>query len=281
MKTVLLPHDGSELGTLVVQALERVLAREPFAVTILHVTSLAHARERRPAIELARARLQRAGAGVTVIERFGEPVREILDTVAALNPTWIAMASRGRRAPARWVGGSVVERVVRSSPVPALVATGRAAAAPGRGGVRRILVPLDGTEDSATALPLVVDLARSHGSQVVLVRVEWDPARRPLLATRLTRRRQAETLQPWRARLERAAVDVDVVGLRGDPAREIARFARDARCDLIVMATHARRGVVRWLDGSTFARVLRRAGPPILVTRMAPSRARSSAWQDV
>jgi len=51
----------------------------------------------------------------------------------------------------------------------------------------------------------------------------------------------------------------------GDPADEILAQARSARADLVVMATHGRSGLGRWLYGSVADEVLRRASVPIFL----------------
>ena len=50
----------------------------------------------------------------------------------------------------------------------------------------------------------------------------------------------------------------------GDPAKEIVRVAEEEDADLILMSTHARKGLVRFLLGSTTEQVLRDAPCPVL-----------------
>jgi len=53
----------------------------------------------------------------------------------------------------------------------------------------------------------------------------------------------------------------------GDPAREILGVAEDVSADIIVMGTHSRSGVTRWVLGSVAEKVVRLAGCPVLVVR--------------
>jgi nucleotide-binding universal stress UspA family protein len=51
------------------------------------------------------------------------------------------------------------------------------------------------------------------------------------------------------------------------PAQEIAQIAADLEADLVVVGTHGRRGVARWLLGSVAEAVVRLAPCPVLVVR--------------
>ncbi|MGV2980250.1 universal stress protein [Camelimonas sp. ID_303_24] len=74
-----------------------------------------------------------------------------------------------------------------------------------------------------------------------------------------------------------AAIDhlVSAYGVKADlaheidkvPAEAIVRFAKHHHCDLIIMASHGRRGVQRVLLGSQTAEVLAHANIPVLVVR--------------
>lgn len=54
---------------------------------------------------------------------------------------------------------------------------------------------------------------------------------------------------------------------QGQPADEIVDFVDKNKIDLIVMATHGRSGVGRWVFGSVSDRVLREAEVPVLMVR--------------
>jgi quercetin dioxygenase-like cupin family protein len=53
----------------------------------------------------------------------------------------------------------------------------------------------------------------------------------------------------------------------GDPEEEILRLSESVRCDLIVMGTHGRTGLERYLTGSVAEGVLRKAVCPVLVVK--------------
>jgi nucleotide-binding universal stress UspA family protein len=63
------------------------------------------------------------------------------------------------------------------------------------------------------------------------------------------------------------AVDHEYRLLKGDPAREIVRLAKDDDVDLIVLSTHGRTGLSRVLMGSVAEAVVRRAHCPVLTLK--------------
>lgn len=54
----------------------------------------------------------------------------------------------------------------------------------------------------------------------------------------------------------------------GQPADEILGYAQEFGCDLIVMSTHGRSGVGRWVYGSVADKVLRGSNIPVLLVRV-------------
>jgi len=134
------------------------------------------------------------------------------------------------------------------------------------GMIESLLVPLDGSEVGERALPYARALAQATGARVLLVRVVWeDPAQGDA-------RSDAQAyLQQVAEELGRSGVIPQVEILEGDAAEAISLEARRRGADLIVMTTHGRTGVGRWLYGSVAEGVLRLAEVPVLLAR---------AWQD-
>jgi len=64
-----------------------------------------------------------------------------------------------------------------------------------------------------------------------------------------------------------AAVGIRVHLRLDAPAHEIAQIAADLEADLVVVGTHGRRGIARWLLGSVAEAVVRLAPCPVLVVR--------------
>jgi nucleotide-binding universal stress UspA family protein len=62
-------------------------------------------------------------------------------------------------------------------------------------------------------------------------------------------------------------IDIHWAALEGDEAETIAEYARTNEMDLIIIATHGRSGVSRWVWGSVADRVLRSSCVPVLMIR--------------
>lgn len=142
----------------------------------------------------------------------------------------------------------------------------------------RVLVPLDGSELAEVALPHVVGAARPSNAAVVLLRVlpplppavlpegtfvDWDQVQREALAEA---RAYVEQVQ---RRLAAEGLTVTTEVRSGEAAGTIVETARELRADLIVMATHGRSGLGRWVLGSVADRVVRAAHVPVLLIRPA------------
>jgi nucleotide-binding universal stress UspA family protein len=115
---------------------------------------------------------------------------------------------------------------------------------------RKILCPVDLSEPSRHALSHAIALARRYEGRVTLLNVAPElPALREEL----------------RAFVGTAAdqVPLEAVVVEGDPARTIVERARGMSADLVVMGTHGRSGVERWVLGSVAEKVLRKAHCPV------------------
>jgi nucleotide-binding universal stress UspA family protein len=142
---------------------------------------------------------------------------------------------------------------------------------------QRILVPLDGSDFSKRALSEAVDLARLSGASLVLlqaVQVSYTAlpetyVATPDLYTQLLDQGRAEAqtnLQTTADELAGQGVKVDTVIVEGDPASAIIDYESDV--DLVVMSTHGRSGLARFVYGSVAEKVLRHGTKPILLIRI-------------
>jgi nucleotide-binding universal stress UspA family protein len=216
------------------------------------------------------------GLDVDVQVRSGDPAQEIVAAAEELPDAVIAMATHGRGGMERWLIGSVADRVMRTASCPVLLVRPPQAGAERREvTLRRLMVPLDGSELAQTALPLAADLARALGVTLVLVRVEpWLTMTAPSYAflpdlDRLEAEVEAAaaaSLREARGQLP-AALSVETVVLRGAPAATLIDYARgEGHIDLVVMSTHGEGGLRRLLIGSVADRIVR-AGLPTLLIR--------------
>lgn len=212
------------------------------------------------------SRVARPGRRVETHVRVGEPASEILGEARRLDAYLVALTTRGRSGVARWLHGSVAQRLLRRCPAPLLLCRPVAPTEGAPPAFRRVLVPLDGSERSARILPLVQDVARAYDAQVVLLRVSrrLDHASDP---ESITTEALARSLERERARVADAQVRVQLEGRFGDAAAEIVAYAEERGVDLVAMTTHGRRGLARWLFGSVAEHVFDSCQAPLLVQR--------------
>ncbi|HEX5959907.1 MAG TPA: universal stress protein [Rhodanobacteraceae bacterium] len=143
---------------------------------------------------------------------------------------------------------------------------------------KHILIPIDDDPGSRRALAWGVELARSVGARITgfhamtefahpgIVDELLEPPAEELRA--LARAHADKLLAPLQGKAGRAGVPCDTLAERGDrPWEAIVAAARKSRCDLIVMASHGRRGIARLVLGSQTQQVLAHTGIPVLVVR--------------
>ena len=141
---------------------------------------------------------------------------------------------------------------------------------------RHILVPLDGSQLAEAALPEAQALAELSGADVTFLMVlslhetvvetdaqpvyvegVWqakESGAREYLDTVITR-------HEWREIVVHFAIET------GPAAEKIIEYARGHGTDLIVMATHGRSGLKRWVYGSVADKVLRGSDRAVLLVR--------------
>ena len=137
----------------------------------------------------------------------------------------------------------------------------------------KILVTLDQSDLAERALPHAVNIARAFESTVHLVSV--------VAVVDGEATGEVGVSVDWQARVDRArdymggirrrilgeGVEAEWDVCRGDVAEEILRYSQQQECDLIVMCTHGRSGLGRWVYGSVADRILRHAEAPVLLVR--------------
>ena len=70
-----------------------------------------------------------------------------------------------------------------------------------------------------------------------------------------------------KAKVNLKGVEVNTAVLRGNPAETLAEYSSKNGVDLIIIATHGRSGVSRWVWGSVADRILRSACIPVMMVR--------------
>ncbi len=140
---------------------------------------------------------------------------------------------------------------------------------------KKILVPLDGSELGKKALPQAEKLAHTFGSEIILFQVvPFMPIYgspelvTPLIIDEKQKEAAERYLLGLAEELKQRGLKVSATVKTGQQvAVEIIDFAKENSADLIVMGTHGRSGITRWVLGSIALKVLTRAETPILLIR--------------
>ena len=137
-----------------------------------------------------------------------------------------------------------------------------------------IVVPLDGSKQAEVALDYGRDLALRYSARLHLVRVLW-PSLQALTGGEVVAVTQAQMaheqqlartyLEPLVERVTSGDLKVSSQVVVGDPAETILDIAEDAEASLIVMTSHGRSGLRRWLMGSVAERIARHAHCPVMI----------------
>ncbi len=135
---------------------------------------------------------------------------------------------------------------------------------------QRMLLPLDGSELAETALSYAKGIAGRLGLEMLLLHVAGKGEAESLPLHQAYIDHVSDRLRREMAEVQGKAGGQPVVKGEvaiGYPAEEILRYAGEKEVDLIMMATHGRSGVSRWVMGSVADKVLRSAALPVLLIR--------------
>jgi nucleotide-binding universal stress UspA family protein len=145
---------------------------------------------------------------------------------------------------------------------------------------KKILIPLDGSSQAENALRPGLWLAQQSGAEVILLRApvyKEAPSKaaavfdflRPELTREETRLQAERYLKSVRQMQMGGDTPLRLLVQGADAAAAIVDVAAAEGVDLIVMSTHGRTGLRRWLLGSVTEKVVRAADRPLLVVRSA------------
>lgn len=133
---------------------------------------------------------------------------------------------------------------------------------------RRLLFPTDGSEISEMVLDYALDIAAEHDAAIHILNVA-DTNRDSLVRidgeiVDLLVADGEEIVQKVAGAAKARGVDVETDVLQGDPAKTIVDYSREVDVDLVVMPTHGRKGLTRFLLGSVTERVINAADVPVV-----------------
>jgi nucleotide-binding universal stress UspA family protein len=138
-----------------------------------------------------------------------------------------------------------------------------------------VLVPTDGSEAAEAAIDHAVDVASTYGARLHALYVV-DTSVYSSLEVGVETVVEALTEEGEKA-VERVAeragaadVPVETHVVTGTAHPTILEVADEVDADLIVMATHGRRGIERYLLGSVTERIVRKSDVPVMTVRAGP-----------
>ena len=218
------------------------------------------------------------GVLVTCTVEKGRPSEVVLDKAATDTGTLIGMATHGRSGIDRWLLGSVAEKVLRGTKNPLLLVRAvKGGESDGEAILKRVIVPLDGSPLAEKALPHAMVLAKTMDAEALLVRAytltqiistyddyipDWN---------KLDAMSKGETIryldQKVRELKQNGPTHISPLALEGEAAEQIIDLAKGTANSLVVMCSHGRSGVGRWVLGSVAERVARHSVGPILIIR--------------
>jgi nucleotide-binding universal stress UspA family protein len=213
------------------------------------------------------------GADVEKHVRTGDPGQAILEVAREIGARAVAISTHGRSGIGRWLYGSTASHLLRHADVPLIVCGPNVLKkTPGDVTLKHIMLPLDGSELSEAAIPLAEGLAKRVGARVSLVRgLPWAAQAYPFtLPNTYVPRVDDEIEMGARAYLRKqeeklTEVEVSAFIVRGAVADGLIGFVEQQHVDIVLMTTHARRGLARAALGSTADRMLQAPAPVILL----------------
>lgn len=291
-RRLLVPHDGSvfseraltyaipiaakhnaSIHVVQVSGLAREVLNDPGAATAVRAviddvrTTLRQQMERTVKRLATRDRVQ-----IDAEFRDGQrAVDELLAAASEQNADLIVVATHGRGGLSRLWLGSTTDELLRASTRPLLVvrkARNYTEVKPSDPVFPRMVVALDGTPESISALEAAIALAGDQHVHLVLVRVEnwlpagqstdWEVESRKRLTDHYLAPLAAQYAAPGRTITTRVEVNANI-------ASTLLEVCRSERAYAIVVATHRRNAAVRAVLGSTADKVIRAADLPVLV----------------
>ena len=285
-RRILVPVDISARAQEAVEVAGRLAERLHASLTVLHVeepiVDLATVMADNQDLERQAKSLRGQGIDAHYLLQYGWPPQGIAETAAYEDADLIVMAPHRREGLEGRLHPSVTARMFARAPAPLLIWPDASDASSGRvvadlltlaGSL--IIVPLDGSEVAEQALPFAAAFASEYCVPLLLVRVVP-----PVFLTGVSSEAYRLEVETWAERECEAlcylrSVRWRMIGagfphtqsmlLRGTPAAAIRRVAETHDGSLLVMSTHGRSGLTRFLAGSVATAVMRHTPLPLLV----------------
>ena len=293
---ILVPLDGSKLA-------ESVMPTACYLSSQLHATLvLFHVVEKKAPEEIhGQHHLREVGEARTYLENLAEQLscngvfteinvhevqesgvaQTIRDHAVELHTDMVILCAHGSGGLRDMLFGSIAQQVIRQGAVPVLFIKPDSVSDIKETGIRRILLPLDGSPSHEESIPAALELAGKCGADIRLLTViptEDTSSVREQLTLRVSprtaklslaaaERHAEEYLQTIGKQISDKGIKVSGLVLRGDPATLAAEAAVQEQADMVIMATHGHNiADARW-EGSLTPRFLPKNTAPVLLVQ--------------
>lgn len=282
--TVIAPLDGSPLSEQALKIAQSIASHQAAELMIVRIGRIG---ADEPEMQSIRTYLQTkadecSGTIRTYTDR-GRPAQSIIALANECTNPLIVMSTHGRGGIHRWMTGSVADEVVRGAGVPVLLVRGDQEIPEADSfSLRSILLPVDGSPYSESAVRYAVELAKIYGSTIHVLRVVDTPSAYGMLSRHLetaatgdildeiieSMRNEANAyVDDLSRRIQDEGIKVKTTVLEGFPGEQLIQHERRGYFQLVVMATAGRSGVSRIVFGSVAERMLKMGRSPVMMVR--------------
>jgi nucleotide-binding universal stress UspA family protein len=221
--------------------------------------------EGRDATEAICEQAREHGLDVTETVETGLPFLSIIDYADAHDIDLVTMGTHGAGSSRAQFMGSTAKKVVRLSKMPVL--TVRAVETAPTTEYTNLLLATDGTQGSQRAISHCSELAAAYDATVHVISVVDSRLTRKGSGREFMAEQAEQACTDAVARISNTVVTTTSDVLNGRPADRILDYADDHDIDLVVLGTHGRSGIDRFVMGSVAETVLGRATTPVLTVR--------------
>jgi len=217
------------------------------------------------AVDQCRALLPSDTGAIRAVCEVQDPASLVLDTAAKEKADLIVMGTRNLSTLAEMFIGSVSNRVLKHSSVPTLIVKGSARP------ITRVLMAVEGSEDGTRLATWLTSHPFKNPVTLTILSVAPSPMvsehamAEPSAASEQNTRQAEEVVRAAARALASPHFTVSTDVRLGDPARTISEMGKNY--DLIVVSSHGRKGLSRFLLGSVSEAIVHRAGCSVLVVR--------------
>ena len=301
---ILVPLDGTSLAEVALDAATLLARRFKAEVVVLRVVPelpsekgvFAHGPASAVEAYLSQVAhwLKEEGDIAYSVLRFDTPAQGIASQVALDNVDLIVMTTHGRKGLDALLHPSVTWDVFQRTSAPILACKCEEGDDPEYPSVQLpvfmtdpsapIMVPLDGSIEAESALPLAQQLASTFGNPLVLIRVVdqqpfapvgLTPAPIPVEVLERTSQEAQEYLERKRLELVRVGLRVEMISTLGPTPHMLERYAREGKVGLVVIASHGRGLMGQIALGSVARHLLVHLPGTVLLVRRPPAPGKS------